>query len=136
MLALLLLCISINLFLISLPWSCSFFWNPTLLLRPYLTFPPLTPCVDLVFPCLRSQLRFLFSFLFSWCILGIFAISAHGSPYGIPTLGLPFDFMDLLEHQLLQHQFTCGFILRFCCSPWPRSSARLVIHPFQKGKSG
>lgn len=51
MLALLLSYISINLFLVSLPWSCSFFWNPTLLVRLYLTFPSWTPCVDLVFPC-------------------------------------------------------------------------------------
>lgn len=47
-----------------------------------------------------SQLRFLFS-LFSWCSLGIFAISPYGSPYGIPTLCLLFDFMDLFEHQFL-----------------------------------
>lgn len=125
MLALLLLklCSSIKLFLILMPWWFFFFPRthsvPSLSLRPCLTFPPLIPYMDLVFPCLRPQPWFMVSLLHSWCAQSILSISVMGLHRKAPHRGPFYYFYGPLWTSpwtwlaLAHDAFLCGFTFRF-----------------------
>lgn len=116
----LLLCSSIKLSLILMPWSCSFFWNllyPISILETLLDIYTLNSLYEsgVAMPQATTMVHgFPPTFLVH---SGILAINSHGSsqesPEHIPLL----ESMDLFENQLspaLAHQaLLCASILRF-----------------------
>lgn len=131
----LLLCSSIKLSLILMPWSCSFFWNllyPISILQTLLDIYTLNSLYEsgVAMPQATTMVHGLPPTLLVHS--GILAINSHGSPRESPEHSPLLESMDLFENQLspaLAHQaLLCASILRFFHPLRPRDTARLVTH--------